>query len=214
MADMPGLIEGASEGHGLGHQFLRHIERTLVLVHVVDLFPIDGSDPMENYRTVEAELANYSAALGARRLLVALNKCDLGPDDEVESRAAPFRNLDVPVFVVSGATGEGLEALHREVVAQLDAAERETAEAPKVVADRPAGPAEEWRVEPTTDGFAVVGRPVERAVAMTDLSNTEAVRYLHRKLERMGVIEALREAGVEEGDTVRVGGWEFTFWEG
>lgn len=216
MADLPGLIEGASEGHGLGHQFLKHVQRTLVLVHVVDLFPMDGSDPMENFRTVEAELHSYSPELGSRRRIVALNKLDLGSSEDVSARAAPFEQEGLPCFLVSGASGQGLPALLREIASQLKEAEAEAEEQPPVrLAKHPERTADTWAIEQSEDGFVVLGKGVERAVKMTNLANMEAVRYLHRKLERMGLISALRDAGAQQDDTVKIGEFEFEFedWE-
>lgn len=216
MADLPGLIEGASEGHGLGHQFLKHVQRTLVLVHVVDLFPLDESDPMENFLLVEAELKAYSDDLGARRRLVALNKLDLGTPVAAEERAKPFLDAGLPCFLVSGASGQGLSPLLREIALQLEAAEKEHAEQPPVrLPDEPERENEAWSVEQDDEGFVVVGKGVERAVKMTNLANMEAVRFLHRRLEKMGVIAALREAGAQQDDNVRIGELEFEFedWE-
>jgi GTPase len=212
MADMPGLIEGASEGVGLGHRFLKHVERTRVLVHVVDGFPMDGTDPLENYRTVQNELALYSPELAARPTVVALNKTDLVPDSAVEEAVARFEGTEV--FPVSGATSQGLQPLLRRVLDLLREAERAEERVvvrPEPVAQKSEGP--RWEVVSQPDGYAVQGEWVERAVAMTDLANREAVRFLHRKLVRSGVIEALREAGAEDGDTVRIGDWEFEFSE-
>lgn len=214
MADMPGLIEGASEGVGLGHRFLKHVERTRVLVHVVDGFPMDGTDALENYKTVENELALYSPELAERPSVVALNKTDLASPSDVEAVAERFRAEGVEVFPVSGATSQGVQPLLRRVLALLREAER--AEERTVVKPLPVAPKSEgprWEVVAEPEAYAVTGEWVERAVAMTDLANREAVRFLHRKLVRSGVIEALRDAGAEDGDTVRIGDWEFEFSE-
>jgi GTP-binding protein len=211
MADMPGLIEGASEGAGLGHQFLRHVERTRVLVHVVDLFPLDGSDPWENFLTVESELAKFSETLAARPRIVALNKADLGTPESIGEARARFARLDHPVLVVSGATNQGLDQLLYEALAMLKRVEAE----PPTVILRPAVTRERdssWAVTKTGDSeYEVTGARIERLVAMTNLSNREAIRMLHRKLERIGVVNALREEGATDGDSVRIGEFVFTF---
>ncbi len=210
MADMPGLIEGASRGVGLGHQFLRHIERTRVLVHLVDLFPVDETDPLENFKTVERELALYSADLTGRPRLLALNKTDLGDPTEVAERAERFAGVGLETFQVSGATGQGLRPLLFRCLALIEEAEA-TLE-PVVLRPLPTVRKEgEWDVVKDEDGYVVTGKRVERLVQMTDLSNSEAVRYLHRKLMRIGVIDRLREAGAEEGDQIIIADWVFTF---
>lgn len=213
MADMPGLIEGASQGVGLGHQFLKHVERTKVLIHVVDLFPIDETDPVENYKTVERELELYSEELAHRPRLVALNKTDLATPEDAAAMVELFQETVPEVFPVSGATGQGLQPL---LFAALEALEKEEARQTAVVL-RPL-PSEKtqetWEVVSFDDGFEVVGKGIKRMVEMTNLSNNESVRYLHRRLHRIGVIDALRDAGAEDGDTVKIGDWAFNFLEG
>ncbi|RYG15234.1 DUF1967 domain-containing protein, partial [bacterium] len=206
----PGLIEGASEGVGLGHQFLRHVERCRVLVHVVDVFPVDESDPMANYQLIEGELKNYSEEIWSRPRLIALNKMDLIPGDRFNDLRLEFEALGLPLFPISGVTGEGLEALLDQLAITL----KETMPEESIETLVPTLKANDdlsWEVNPTEDGFKVVGRRIERMVAMTDLGNDEAVRYLHRRLQRIGVIERLRELGAEEGDSVSVGDVEFAF---
>ena len=212
VADMPGLIEGASDGHGLGHQFLKHVERTRVLVHVVDGFPIDGTDPVENYELVERELEKYSEHVFARRRIIALNKIDVLPPDNLQALLRRFESFGRALFPISAATGEGVEPMLFEVLAILN----EKPETPNIPVLLPAHRAEDpeaWDVVETGDGFRVVGKRIERLVAMTKLENDEGLRYLHRRLQRIGVIERLRKAGAEEGDTVTVGKFEFAFTE-
>lgn len=209
MADMPGLIHGASEGKGLGRQFLKHVERTRVLVHVVDCLPVDDSDPLDNYGVVEAELKLYSADVWAKPRIVALNKRDLVPEDEFRRVSDRFSHLDAAVFPISAATGQGVEALKYELARILQAAEPE--EAIPVLMPKLKQDDSEWHVEFNEDGFLVKGRRIERMVAMTNLDREEDLRYLERRLERVGVIDKLREAGAAEGDTVRIGDFTFTF---
>lgn len=209
VADMPGLIEGASQGVGLGHQFLRHVERNRVLVHVVDCYPIDGSDPIANYHTIENELQLYSQEIWERPRLIALNKIDVIPGKEFNDLRERFEELGRPLFPISAVTGGGVETLLMELQKVLE----ETMPAEEIPVLMPAMKADEsaWDVEKTPNGFRVVGKRMERMVAMTDLENEDAVRYLHRRLERVGVIERLRELGAEEGDSVAVGLVEFSF---
>ncbi|HWD41021.1 MAG TPA: GTPase ObgE [Fimbriimonas sp.] len=209
VADMPGLIEGASEGVGLGHQFLRHVERCRVLVHVVDVNPVDESDPLENFHLIEKELKLYSEEIWARPRLIALSKMDIISGDAFNELRPRFEALGIPLFPVSAATGEGLGQL---TAAMFETLQQATPE-PEIPVLMPALKESDqfWDVEETAGGYKVVGKRIERMVAMTDLNNPEAVRYLHRRLERIGVINKLREMGVEEGDQVTVGDVEFAF---
>ena len=210
VADMPGLIEGAASGVGLGHQFLKHVERCQVLVHVVDVAPVDQSDPFANYELIESELKDYSTEIWERPRLIALNKMDLIQGDRFNELRERFEALGVPLYTISGVTGEGLEPL---MDAMLTTLRENTPEEPieTLVPTLKANDDLSWEVNPSEDGYLVVGRRLERMVAMTDLGNDEAVRYLHRRLQRIGVIDRLRELGAEEGDTVAVGEVEFAF---
>ncbi len=210
VADMPGLIEGASEGTGLGHQFLRHVERNRVLVHVVDSYPVDGSDPLANYELIERELRLYSESIWNRPRIIALNKLDLLPPGEFAALRERFEKLGKPLFPISAVTGQGIDPLLFDIVELL----KESPEEEEVEILLPAAKSKEdqsWHIERSDDGFHVVGKRVETIVAMTDLDSDDAVRYLHRRLQRMGVIEDLREAGAAEGDPVIVGETEFAF---
>ena len=210
VADMPGLIEGAATGVGLGHQFLKHVERCQVLVHVIDVAPVDESDPFANYQLIENELKDYSEDIWKRPRLIALNKMDLIQGDRFNELRERFESLDVPLYTISGVTGEGLEPL---MDAMLTTLRENTPEEPieTLVPTLKANDDLSWEVNPTDEGYLVVGRRLERMVAMTDLGNDEAVRYLHRRLQRIGVIDRLRELGAEEGDSVAVGDVEFAF---
>ncbi len=211
VADMPGLIEGASSGHGLGLQFLKHIERTKVLVHVVDVMPIDGSDPVSNFHQIETELANYSSDIAARPRILVLNKLDIVPRGEFNEIREKFESIGLPMFGISAATGEGIPPLLFAVSEKLKEMEA-TIEVPVLT------PAKTVRVDDTWDiveaeegGWEITGKRILRMVAMTNLENRDGVRFLHRKLERLGVIERLRELGADEGDTVYVGDHVFSF---
>lgn len=210
IADLPGLIEGASEGHGLGHRFLKHTERTKVLVHVVDAFPIDETDPWDNYNLIENEIALYSAELAARPRVICLNKMDLQTMGDIDAVEAKFRQTSYPIFRISGVTGEGVERLLYHLAQVI---EEEDAHAPAQVVTLPSRPrmSDEWGVEKTANGFKVTGARIARLVAMTDTTKREALYGLHKKLERIGVINKLRQLGAEDGDTVDIDGWQFEF---
>jgi GTPase len=219
LADIPGLIEGASEGAGLGHDFLAHVERTRLLVHVLDLAPLDGSDPAENFTTIERELAMHDARLAALPRVVALSKADLVPADVAAHAAAAWRERlgdDVPVIVTSSATGAGLDELAGELLRRVPVEEPPAVDVLAAEDDlaehrvfRPAAD-RGWRVERTGEGaFRVSGTPVERLLARFHLDNDEAMAHVERRLHRMGVVRALEAAGFEPGDDVEIGGVVF-----
>lgn len=225
IADIPGLIEGAAGGAGLGHEFLAHVERCAMLVHLVEIAPAQG-DPSTNYETVRAELGSHGGGLEGLPELVVLSKRDLVTDEDAERAAAEWRpRLGDRVLGVLGAssvTGEGLEELGRQIVAHTP---QDRAPAGVVAgseqARQPAGfeaehriyrPAGEggYSVEPEGQGaFRVTGRGVEMLIERHDLVNAEALAYLEQRLTEMGVLAALRDAGFEPGDEVRIGEHEF-----
>ena len=216
VADIPGLIEGASEGAGLGHRFLAHIERTALLVYVVD-----GSDPPEVWApalaTVRGELGAFREALLERPALVLVNKADLLDADGREEAGAFLAGLDWPAAtqLVSADDGEGLDELSHEMDQAMAAARAamaavEPAAAPEVL--RPAeARLDAFTVERVSDYFVVHGAQMERLFAKADLGNDDAVRYLQQVIERAGLNDALRRAGAVPGDTVVVGSEEFEF---
>jgi GTP-binding protein len=217
IADIPGLIEGASAGAGLGHDFLAHVERTRLLVHVLDLAPLDGSDPLENHGVIEAELAEHDPRLADLPRILALSKADLVRPDEAEAAAEAWRERlpGVPVLVTSSATGLGLDDLKRQLLHTVPVAEPETGEAvgEDDVAEyqvfRPAA-RRQFEVERTGDGeFRIIGEAIDRLVARHDLENEEALAHVEHRLRRMGVIAALESAGFEPGDDVEIGGIVF-----
>jgi GTP-binding protein len=209
VADMPGLIEGAHKGVGLGHQFLRHVERSRVLVHIVDCFPIDETEPVANYELIEKELKLYSEEIWARPRIIALNKIDLLPSEPLRDLQARFEEYGKPVFEISAVTGKGLEPLMHAMADALQS----VPSGDEITITPTLRPADDthWEVTQTDEGFRVTGKRIETMVAMTDLESRDAIRHLHRRLERMGVIDKLRKMGVEEGDSVEIGEIEFAF---
>jgi len=200
VADVPGLVEGAAEGRGLGHRFLRHIERARVLVILVDLASAEGRSPVEQERVLLDELGRYRPELLERPRVVVGSKADVGEE-----------GAQGPAMVVSAVTGEGVAALTGELarlVAEARAAE--PAEGGGVVIHRPVP--EGVEVQRADDGsFVVGGRAALRAVALSDLTDDEAVDYVQERLRRLGVERALVRAGVREGDTVHLGALTFTY---
>ncbi len=220
IADIPGLIEGAADGAGLGHEFLAHVERCSVLVHLVDIAPAEG-DPLDAYEIVRTELSSYGSGLGRVPEIVVLSKCDLVSGEVAERMAAEWRDRlgerVIGVLPASSATGAGLEELRRLIVSSIPE-EPPTAAVPTAAPEgfeaehrvyRPAGEGG-YDVVPEGEGvFRVTGRGVEMLVERHDLSNEEALSYLEQRLSEIGVVAALRSAGFEPGDEVRIGEHEF-----
>jgi GTPase len=218
IADIPGLIDGASDGAGLGHDFLAHVERTRLLVHVLDLAPLDQSDPVANHETIERELASHDPRLVSLPRVLALSKADLVARDEADAQARAWRERlgeEVPVVVTSSATGQGLEELAGLLVRSVPVAEP-APEPPAGDEDlaehmtfRPAA-GRRFTVERVAERrWRVSGPGVERLVARHDLNNEEALSFLEDRLRAIGVIGALQDAGFEPGDDVEIGGVEF-----
>ena len=202
VADIPGLIEGAAEGKGLGHRFLRHVERARVLVILLDLAAADGTRPERQLEILLSELGRYRPELMDRPRLVVGSKGDLTGD----AGGAPGFDL-----TISAVTGEGLTRLVGRTMDLVRAARERAAEEvdAEPVIHRPAP--EGFSVERTGAGFVVRGRPAERAVAISDLTNVQALEYVQNRLRRLGVDRALARAGAREGDLVVVGGFSFEY---
>ena len=236
LADIPGLIEGASDGAGLGHEFLAHVERTRLLVHVLDLAPLDGSDPEENFATIERELAEYDERLATLPRVLALSKADLVSPEEAEVTAQVWRERfaaelpeleeweepveATPVLITSSATGLGLEELKAELFRRvpilldaplppgLDAAEG--LEEHRVFRPAAGRRTKDFEVEQVEDGlWRVAGMGVDRLIARHDMENMDALAHVERRLHRMGVIRALEAQGFAPGDDVEIGGIVF-----
>ena len=211
IADLPGLIEGASEGTGLGHQFLRHAERNKVLLHLVDAFPIDDSDPRSNYDLIEAELESYSPELARKPRIIALTKSDVLGAELTEEVKASFADVSHPIYIISSVSGHGIKELTFalwEIIAKSTEESVPTRLTP-VPIDRQRD--DSWDIEVEDGEFIITGDRIERLVAMTDLENTDAVMYMVRRLKRIGVIDRLVDLGVEEGDTVVAGTYAFEY---
>jgi GTP-binding protein len=213
LADIPGLIEGAHRGVGLGHQFLRHVERARVLLHVVDA---SVSDPVATYESVREELELYNPALAAKPELVALNKIDR-PDvrGKVPELLARFKQAwpELRVVAVSALTTQGVDSLVGLMIDTLAALPKELPSPSETMKVYRMAPRDEgWTIDVESDGYRVHGKRVERIVAMTDLTNPDSVEMLQGTLKRLGVLQALEAAGVGSGDTVHFGNVELE-WE-
>jgi GTPase len=212
MADIPGLIEGAAEGLGLGHDFLRHVERTKVIIHVLDASGIEGRDPVEDYHKINAELKRYSERIARRPQVIAANKMDLPEAKENYARLEKLAaDEGVKIFPISAATKGGLQPLMETVSQMVDeyVEEPETNEGVKVYE---AKEGDEIVISRDMSGdFVVSGKSLEKLVAMTNFANDEAVRRFQYIWRIKGIEEKLREKGIKEGDTVHIGLMEFEY---
>jgi len=231
IADIPGLIEGAADGVGLGHDFLAHVERTRLLVHVLDLAPLDGSDPVENFATVEREIALYQERLATLPRIVALSKADLVTPEQGEQARNDWQQRmgeDVPVIITSSATRQGLDELSTELLRRVPVLTADDDGAEPIGSHPPGGghthvpddlpehrvfrpaPSRGFKVTQNDEGaYVVEGEGVEKLVARYDLDNEDALQHLERRLRGLGVIRALEAAGFEPGDDVEIAGVVF-----
>ena len=211
VADIPGLIDGASQGAGLGHDFLRHVERTRLIVHVVDIAGSEGRDPVEDYKNINRELKAFSPELGKRPQIVALNKAELLPDDRAVTEFR--RKVKVPCFPVSAVTKQGLDELLRcvwETLCTLPPAAPMEFE-PYVYAGRDTTG---FSIRRDDDGaFEVCGGMIEELARGVVLDSYDSFNYFQKRLRDDGVIKALKKAGAGEGDTVRILDVEFEYVE-
>lgn len=214
LADIPGLIEGAHKGAGLGHQFLRHIERTKMLIHVIDLSATDGRDPIENYEQLNLELDHYDALLTKLPQIIAVNKIDM-PEAQANLTRVQAYFGNRKIFPISAITGDGVNPLMQQAYRSLQYLEtRARKEAETTITleqELPPEPSARFELIETEEGFLVTGAEPRRAVLMTDMENEQALILLYRKLKNMGVMNALARAGAVEGDTVQIDEFEFTY---
>ncbi|MCQ6278247.1 GTPase ObgE [Bacillus sp. EB600] len=219
MADLPGLIEGAHQGVGLGHQFLRHIERTRVIVHVIDMAAIEGRDPYQDYITINNELKEYNLRLTERPQIIVANKMDMpGAEENLETFKQQLTD-DTPVFPISAITRKGLRDLLFVVADKLDKTpefpleKEEDTGVHRVLYKHEAEP-DPFTISRESDGsFVVSGEKVERLFKMTDFSREESIRRFARQLRGFGVDDALRKRGAKDGDIVKLMDFEFEFIE-
>lgn len=220
MADLPGLIEGAHQGVGLGHQFLRHIERTRVIVHVIDMSAMEGRDPYEDYKTINEELKEYNLRLSERPQIIVANKMDMPDAEENLEMFKEQIHEDIKIFPISALTRQGLRDLLFEIADLLETTpefplyEEEDKLSTQRVLYKHTAEDLGFSVSRESDGsFIVSGSQVEKLFKMTDFTRDEAVKRFARQLRGMGVDEALREHGASDGDIVKLLDYEFEFIE-
>lgn len=212
MADIPGLIDGASEGVGLGHDFLRHIERTKILIHVIDVSGIEGRDPIEDYEKINAELAKYSEKLSRKQQIVAANKIDLlGDSDNLERLMDYMAAHGVEVYPICAMTGEGMDKLLERVWTMLEEYVEEPDETTEEVVYK-AQNKPDFEVKRDDDGaFVITGVRIENLVAMTNFDDDQSLRRFQRIWRYMELDKLLQEHGIQDGNTVRIYSMEFEY---
>lgn len=218
IADIPGLIEGASEGIGLGHEFLRHIERTKMMIHVVDAAGSEGRDPVEDIYKINQELSAYNEEIAARPQVIAANKTDLiysEDEDPVQKLRDEFEPKGIKVFPISGATGQGMKELLYYVSEQL-----EKLESKPIVFEQEYFPENEliyldlpYTVEKEDDMYVVEGPKIEKMLGYTNLDSEKGFAFFQKFLKDTGILDELEEAGIQEGDTVKMYGLQFDYYK-
>lgn len=218
IADIPGLIEGASEGVGLGHEFLRHIERTKMMIHVVDAASAEGRDPIDDIYKINAELKAYNEDIAKRPQVIAANKIDAiysEDEDPVERIRKEFEPQGIKVFAISGVSGEGIRELLYYVSEQLKTLDQET-----IVFEQEYFPEEElihidlpYTVEKEDDMYVVEGPKIEKMLGYTNLDSEKGFAFFQKFLKDTGILDELENAGIQEGDTVRMYGLQFDYYK-
>lgn len=214
IADIPGIIEGASDGTGLGLQFLRHIERTRLLLHVIDASGVEGRNPVEDFNTINNELKNYSEKLSKRTQIIVANKADLIQDEtEYKKLEKLAKEKGLAIFKISGVTGQGVKELLDYVSKTLKTLPKEEL---VEIEDRKVYELEdkdEFTITREDGMFIVDGPGVQRIMRKVNLEDNESMYYFQKCLEQLGVNKKLKEAGVQEGDTVKVVDWELEWYD-
>lgn len=215
LADIPGIIEGASEGIGLGTQFLRHVERTRLLLHVIDIAGTEGRNPVDDFNKINDELKKYSEKLSSRKQIIVANKIDSMQDDsnlkEIEKVA---KQKDIEIYKISAVTGEGLNELFNHVAEIIKTLPKEdVVEAEDRIIYTLEDEEDEFTIDIIDGEFIVEGPAVERLMGRVNIGDNESYHYMEKMLKKLGIEDALREKGVKEGDTVKLLEWVFEWYE-
>ena len=215
IADIPGIIEGASNGTGLGLQFLRHIERTRLLLHVIDVSGIEGRNPVEDFNIINNELKSYSEKLSTRKQIIVASKADLIQDEEQYNELVELaKQKDMKIFKISSVTGEGVKELLDYVSETLKNLPKEDLiEIDEIQKVYTLEEKEEFTINKEDGVWIVEGPGVERIMRRVNLDDNESMHYFHKSLDKLGVNQALKEAGVKDGDTVSIDGWELEWYD-
>lgn len=215
IADIPGIIEGASKGVGLGIQFLRHIERTRLLLHVIDVSSLEGRDPIQDFHTINNELASYSEKLSKRTQIIVANKTDVMQNEDTYKKLEELAKKEkIEIYKISAVTGEGIDALMNrvnEVLKQLpkeDLIEIEERMVYTIQDEK-----DQFSVTKEGNDYIVEGPAAERLMGRINIGDNESMHYFQKSMKELGIEEKLRQMGVKEGDTVKFVGWEFEWYD-
>ena len=211
-ADIPGIIEGASEGVGLGHDFLRHVERCRLLLHVVDVSGCEGRNPIDDFKLINSELVNFSEELAKRPQIAVANKCDIATEEQIEEFRAFCKEEGIRLFEISAATRQGVDQLPGEIFAELQKLPPVIIYEPEFVKPEIEEDGNAFEIFRTDDGaFNIEAEWLVRILNGTNIDDYESLQYFQRRLRDSGIIDRLEEMGVKEGDTIRIEDFEFDY---
>lgn len=214
IADIPGIIEGASQGVGLGLQFLRHIERTRLLLHLIDVSGSEGRNPVDDFNIINEELKNYSEKLANRKQIIVATKCDVPNQELLEQLENLAKEKNMEFFKISSVTGEGIEKLLDYVSNLLKTLPKEElVEKDERIIYTLEDDKERFTVTKEKNKFIIKGEAVERVIRKVNIEDNESLYYLHKKLRELGVEEELKKQGINEGDIVRIANYELEWYE-
>ena len=215
IADIPGIIEGASDGVGLGIQFLRHVERTRLLLHFVDVSGVEGRDPIEDYKTINNELAKYSEKLTKRKQILVATRIDIMQDDSKLKELEEFAKKEkLELFKISSVTRDGVQQLIDHVTEVLKTLPKEElVETEERVVYTLQEKDQQWEAYEEGGIFYVQGRAVDRLMGRINIEDNESMYYFQKCLKNMGIEDKLKELGICEGDTVKISDWELEWYE-
>ncbi len=214
IADIPGIVEGASSGVGLGIQFLRHIERTRLLLHVIDVSGIEGRKPVDDFYTINKELESYSEKLSKRVQIIVANKLDIMQEDKLYKDLEELANKQgIEIYKISAATGEGVDTLMNRVIQILKELPKEELIQIEEKMVYTLEDKEEFIVKKDGLNYVVEGPAVERLMGRINIGDNESMHYFHKKIRELGIEDKLKNMGVKEGDTVKFLEWEFEWYD-
>ena len=215
LADIPGIIEGASDGVGLGTQFFRHVERTRLLLHVIDVAGTEGRDPVDDFNKINTELEKYSEKLASRKQIIVANKIDSMQDEEnFKALEQLAKERDMEIYKISAVTGEGLNELFNHVAKLIKTLPKEdVVEVEDRIVYTLEDDKDEFEIEVNGTEFIVTGPAVERLMGRVNIGDNESYHYMEKMLKKLGIEQALKDKGVKEGDTVKILEWEFEWYE-
>ena len=214
IADIPGIIEGASEGVGLGLQFLRHIERTRLLLHLIDVSGMEGRNPVEDFKIINKELKEYSKKLATRKQIIVATKCDIANEELFNELKNLAKEKNMEIFKISSSTKEGVNELLDYVSKILKTLPKEELyEAQEKMVYKLEEDKDDFTITHKDNEFSVSGKAVEALIRKINIDDNESMYFMHKSLENLGIEEALKKEGIKEGDIVKILNYEFEWYE-